>query len=383
MKAEFGHIFKDGGVILIMILALLIYATIYSLVYRNEVLRDIPVGVVDMSHTPASRQLVRVFDSTPNVNIGYMPESMEEAERLFHERKIYGIVYIPEDYERSLLKGTPAIVGVYVDASYFLMYRQIFSDVVAGLTGTGTEVEFSRLLAKGVNEPQAQATVNPVSFSVTNLYNPYLGYGTFLMPAILMVIIQQTLLIGIGMIGGTWREFGVYRKLIRPGERRLSVIPIVLGKATAYLAIYVVTIFYILTFHYKMFGYPMNGQFFDLLFFMVPFVLACIFLGIAISTLFRYRENSILFLLWSSVPVLLISGASLPKEAIPTWLFNLGKLLPSSSGVEGFLRVQSMGGNIMEVRPEVTILWILVAGYFIISCLGLRAVMNRKDVRGY
>ncbi len=50
-----------------------------------------------------------------------------------------------------------------------------------------------------------------------NLFNPYLGYGTFVMPAIIMVIIQQTMLIGIGMIGGTWREFGLYRKLCPAG----------------------------------------------------------------------------------------------------------------------------------------------------------------------
>lgn len=383
LKAEYGHIFKDGGVVLLMVLALLIYATLYSLAYRTEVLRDIPVGVVDLSNTPASRQLVRVFDATPNVHIEYKPGSMEEAEDLFYRRKIYGVIYIPEDYERNLLKGTPAIVGVYADASYFLMYKQVFSDVVAGITGTGSEVEFSRLLSQGINEPQAEAVVNPVSYSVTNLYNPYLGYGTFLLPAIIIVIIQQTLLIGIGMIGGTWREFGVYRKLIRPGERRLSTIPIVLGKATAYLSVYAVTVTYIFTVHYKMFDYPMNGVFYDILLFMIPYVLACIFLGIALSCLFRYRENSILFLLWSSIPVLLVSGASLPKEAIPTWIYNLGKVLPTSSGVEGFLRIQTMGASLSDVKPQVTTLWILCLVYFIISCLAIRVVLNRKDVRGY
>lgn len=383
LKAEYGHIFKDAGVVLFMVLAILIYATLYSLAYKNEVLRDIPVGVVDLSNTPASRQLVRVFDATPNVHIEYMPANMEEAQDLFFRRKIYGVVYIPEDYERNLLKGTPAIVGVYADASYFLMYKQVFSDVVAGITGTGSEVEFSRLLSQGINAPQAEAVTNPVSYSVSNLYNPYLGYGTFLLPAILMVIIQQTLLMGIGMIGGTWREFGVYRKLIRPGERRLSTIPLVLGKATAYLSVYTVTILYTFTFHYKLFGYPMNGSFYTILLFMIPYVLACIFLGIAMSTLFRYRENSILFLLWSSIPILLVSGASLPKEAIPHWIYNLGKLIPSSSGVEGFLRIQTMGATLIDVKSQVVTLWILCIVYFGISCFGIRTVLNRKDVRGY
>ncbi|MCC8035119.1 MAG: ABC transporter permease [Rikenellaceae bacterium] len=381
LMAEYSHIFTDAGVMLIMIFAILIYATVYSFAYKNEVLRDIPVGVVDNSMTPASRQLIRTFDAAANINVVYSPENMAEAEKLFFDRKIYGIVYIPDDYEKNLLKGVPAIVGVYVDASYFLMYRQVFSDVVAGLTGNGTEVEFSRLIAQGINAPQAEAVVSPVNFTLKNLYNPYLGYGTFLMPAIIMVIIQQTLLIGIGMIGGTWREFGVYRRLRTPGEKRLSTLPIVLGKATAYMSIYAVTLSYILSFHYRMFHLPMNAPIWNVLAFLIPYILACIFLGIALSTLFKYRENSILFLLWSSIPLLLISGASVPKEAIPGWLYNFGRIFPSSAGVEGFLRVQTMGANLADVRPEITTLWILCFVYLILACIGIRLVMNRSDVK--
>lgn len=381
LRTEYGHIFRDSGVILIMIFAIFIYATVYSLAYKNEVLRDIPVGVVDQSMTPASRQLIRTFDAAPNVKVEYTPESMEDAESLFYDRKIYGVVYIPDNYERNLLSGVPAIVGVYVDASYFLMYRQVFSDVVSGLTGTAAEVAFVRLVAQGINEPQAEAVVDPVEFELKNLYNPYLGYGTFLMPAIIIVIIQQTLLIGIGMIGGTWREFGVYRRLIVPGEKRLSTLPIVLGKATAYMSIYAVTLLYIFTLHYRMFHYPMNGALTDVISFLVPYVLACIFLGIAVSTLFRYRENSILFLLWTSIPLLLLSGASVPKQAIPGWLYTFGRIFPSSAGVEGFLRIQTAGATLSEVRPEVTTLWILCFAYLILACIGIRIVLNRSDVR--
>lgn len=93
-----------------------------------------------------------------------------------------------------------------------------------------------------------------------NLFNPYLGYGSFVMPAIIMVIIQQTMLIGIGMIGGTWSEFGLYKKLIPPGRRRMSTLPVVAGKAFVYASIYAVTLFYILGLHYKLFHFPTNGH---------------------------------------------------------------------------------------------------------------------------
>lgn len=111
------------------------------------------------------------------------------------------------------------------------------------------------------------------------MYNPYGGYATFIMPAILIVIIQQTLLIGIGMVGGTWRERGLYKTLIPRGEKRLSVIPIVLGKSTAYLSIYCATLLYVMGFHYKVFGYPSNGAAGDVVLFLIPYLLSCTFLG--------------------------------------------------------------------------------------------------------
>ncbi len=380
MRNEYKHIFTDGGVVLVMVGAIFIYSTIYSLAYGNEVLRNIPIGVVDMSQTQTSRSLAHLFDAGPNTYVAYNPTSMKEAEDLFFARKIYGVVYIPDDYEEKILGGMQATVSLYLDASYFLMYRQVFQEVVAGLMQTGTQVEFLRLVAKGATIPAAQAVANPVIYETHNLFNPYLGYGTFIMPAIIIVIIQQTLLIGIGMIGGTWRELGLYKSLAMPGRKRLSMLPVVLGKSVVYLSIYAFTVSYALGFHYWMFGYPMNGSLGTILLFLLPYMLACIFLGIALSTLFRYRENSILWLLWSSIPILLLSGASLPREAIPGWLLDFGKIFPSSSGVEGFLRIQTMGASLDDVLPELKTLWALAAIYLALACIGIRHVLRKQEV---
>lgn len=284
VRNEYGSIFTDAGVILVLVLALLIYSTLYSLAYGTQVLRNVPIGVIDMSNTSTSRQLINTFNAGPNVYVAYEPGDMDEAKHLFYDREIYGVVYIPSDYEEKLLGGQQAVVSLYVDASYFLMYRQAFQELVSGIGTTGAMVEFQRLIAKGANIPQATATTQPVIYQSHNLFNPYLGYGSFVMPAIIMVIIQQTMLIGIGMIGGTWSEFGLYKKLIPPGRRRMSTLPVVAGKAFVYASIYAVTLFYILGLHYKLFHFPTNGHTADIIAFLIPYLLSCIFLGIAVST---------------------------------------------------------------------------------------------------
>ncbi len=379
VRNEFRTIFTDGGVMLVLIFALLIYATVYSLAYGSQVLRDVPIGVVDQSRTQASRTLIETFNAGPNTYVAYEPSDMEEARELFYDRKIYGVVYIPADYERNLLGGLQANVAIYCDASYFLMYRQVFQELVTTIGQTGAMVEFQRLIAKGANIPQAQAVTQPVIYQSHNLFNPYLGYGTFVMPAIIIVIIQQTMLIGIGMIGGTWREHGLYRKLRPAGRGRMSTLPIVMGRATVYAAIYAVTCAYVLGVHYRLFHFPMNGSAGAVAVIMTLYVAACIAMGIAVSTLFRYRENSLLLLLWTSIPVLMVSGVSFPKEGIPEWLFNLGKLLPSSHGVNGFIRIQTMGASLGEVFAEVKWLVILTIVYGGLACIGTHQAIRREE----
>ena len=372
VRNEFRTIFKDGGVMLILIFALIIYATAYSLAYGSQVLRNVPIGVVDECRTPTSRSLIDTFNAGPNTYVAYNPTSMEEAKDLFFKRKIYGVVYIPSDYEEKLLGGLQANVAIYADASYFLMYRQVFQELVTGIGQTGAMVQFQRLIAKGANIPQATAATQPVIYQSHNLFIPYLGYGSFIMPAIIIVIIQQTLLIGIGMIGGTWREFGLYRKLIPANCKRMYTLPIVLGKALVYISIYAVTLLYIMTVHYKLFHYPSNGSTEAVVGLLVPYLLACIMLGIAISTLFRYREQSLLLLFWTSIPILLLSGASFPREAIPEWLYTLGQVFPSSSGVNAFI------ASLRDVMPELRILWAQVFVYGGLACIGIHVILTRQ-----
>lgn len=363
---------------LILIFALFIYATAYSLAYAPQVLRNVPIGVIDLSRTSTSRALTETFNAGPNTYVAYQPADMAEAKKLFFDREIYGIVYIPSDYEEKLLGGQQAVVAIYCDASYFLMYRQVFQEVVTTIGNTGAMVEFQRLIAKGANIPQAQATTQPVIYQARNIFNPYLGYGTFVMPAIIMVIIQQTMLIGIGMIGGTWREHGLYHKLCPAGRRHMSTLPIVLGRGLVYASLYAVTCFYILGLHYRLFHYPMNGATGTILLFMAVYMAACIGLSIAVSTLFRYRENSLLFLLWTSIPLLMLSGVSYPREGIPDWLFQFGQLFPSSHGVNAFIRIQTMGASLSEVFAEIKALVILAVIYGGLACIGIHLVIRRE-----
>ncbi len=379
-RQELRTIFTDEGALLILVFATLIYATLYSSIYGAQVLRDVPIGIIDESHTASSRQLISLIDAGPNVFVAYEPTDMVMARDLFFQRKIYGIAYIPADYERRLLDNSQTCIPIYCDASNFLMYRQVFQELVTSINFTGAEVELQRLIARDTDIRQIQATVQPIIYQSHDLFNPYLGYGTFVMPAVLMVIIQQTLLIGLGMIGGTRHEMKTESLSMLKISNPLSATPfIVLGRFGAHALIYGTIMAYILGIHYRIFDYPDNGTTTAVILFAAAYLAACISLALALSTLFRHREDSLILLLWSSIPILMVSGVSFPREGMPQWLYALGQLIPGSHGIQGLIRIRSMGASLHEVFPEIKALLFLAFLFSSMAYIGTYRTIKRVN----
>ena len=138
---------------------------------------------------------------------------------------------------------------------------------------------------------------------------------------------------------------------------------------------------YVLGVHYRLFNYPTNGSTWTLVLFLSAYMAACLALSIAVSTLFRYRENSLLLLLWTSIPLLMLSGVSYPREGIPDWLYNFGQIFPSSHGVNGFIRIRTMGASLQEVFAEIKALCILTVIYGGLACIGTHLAIDREERR--
>ena len=356
IKDEWRRIWLDEGVVLIVVFALFIYSIAYSLGYGGEVLDEVPIAVVDGDNGVISRTLTHEIDASPKVRVAYEVADMTEAEQLLNERRIWGAVAISPELDRDILAERQGRVAIIGDASYFLAYREVVEGAVAAVqTMNGAIIE----QRKGVYNPS-------ILFEQHNLFNAELGYGVFVMPAIILLIVQQTALIGVGMVSATRRE---------RGERYSAVSPIAItfGRTIAYFVIYALTLGFMLTVHYSLFDYPMRGAWWRCITVIVPYLLAVIFLAQTLGVLFRRRESSVVWLLWLSIPFLLVSGVSLPPQAFPQWLYILGKAVPSSSAVEAWIRVQTMGADLSDVIPEMTTLWALAAIY----CVGA-IVANRR-----
>ena len=261
VKEEWRAVWRDEGVSLIVVFALFIYGISYSLGYGGEVLDEVPIAVVGRGSGDATLRLVEMLDASPKLRVAHEACDMTEAERLLRQRKIWGIVAFAPDFERDLLAQRQAQVAILGDASYFLAYREVVSGAVATIQQMNAEIAATR---EGIYNP-------PIIYEQRNLFNPSLGYGIFVMPAIILLIVQQTALIGVGMVSATRREYGL---------RYASNSPFVIttGRTLVYLAIYALTLGFMLTVHYSLFDYPMRGAWWRCLAVLVPYLLSVIFL---------------------------------------------------------------------------------------------------------
>ncbi len=380
-KNELKEIFADSGVLLILIFAVIAYPIVYSTAYKNNVLTDVPVAVVDLDHTQASRTLSRMIDGTNQVNVHSKVNSLNEAEQLFWDNNVNGIVVIPSDFEKKLLKSEQAIIDIYCDASYFLIYKETLN---ASLQASGTlsaGVEIKRNMASGSSLNQAIQQQHPLDTKFFNLYNPSGAYGYFVMPGLILVIIQQTLLVGIGMIGGAGREKN-NKQLIAPGVMlRNGSFSVIMGKGLAYFSISLINSIVTLIWIHDWFNFPDKSNLIDVLMLLVPFLFSSIFLGLTISLLFKKRENAIIFLVFLSPIVLFLTGLSWPESSIPVLLHKLAYIFPSTKMIPAYLRLRTMGVGIQDIQYELVFLVVQMIVYYLLACLSFKYLAKKHSLK--
>lgn len=377
-KEELKMAVRDQGVLIFFLLVPLAYPLVYAFIYTNEVVREVPAAVVDDNKSAQSREYLRWVDGSPDIHIVSYCADMEEAKLLLKQQKIYGIIRIPETFSSDLTSGTQTRVSIYADMSGMLYYKALLLANTEASLKMNKEIQIQR--AGNTTGRQDEITVQPLDYEDVSLYNPQDGFASFLIPAVLVLIIQQTLLLGIGLSAGTARENNRFRDLVPIGLHYQGTLRIVLGKSSAYLLIYMAVAAYILCLVPKMFRLVQLAQPDTLLAFVIPFLLACIFFAMACSCLIRRREDCMMIFVFTSLPLLFISGISWPGSAIPPFWKIFSWLFPSTFGINGYIRIQTMGASLSDVLIEYRALWLQAGIYFLLTCFLYRRqiLLSRK-----
>ncbi len=367
---EMRQSFTDEGVLIFFILVPILYPLLYSWAYSNEVVREVPVAVVDLSHSHQSRQFIRQFDASPETKVAYFCTSLEEARALVGRQVVHGVLYFPTDFQTRTMRMEQTQVGVYCDMSLMLTYKAIYQTATSIASNMNSKIQIA--LSGNFTDREDEITTQPLAFEEVPLFNPTGGYGSFLIPCVLILIIQQTLLLGIGLTAGTAHDTKKHQSLAPISRHHNGIFRIVLGKSLAYFMIYAVISAYLVLVVPKIFGFTSLLSGGSLLALMLPYILSCIFFGMMLSCLVRHRENVLLLVVFSSIPFLFMAGISWPQSNIPGVWRSIAMLIPSTSGVQGFVRLNTMGATLADIKVEYQALWILTLVYFLATCVVYR-----------
>ena len=147
MLWEAKYIFRDRAVFFSFVIVAVLVSFLYTYLYSEETLQELPIGVVDEDNTSQSRQLLRMIDANSGVAIYSSYLNLSEAQKAFQQEQIRGIIAIPSSFSRDLQRGEQPSISVYADASYMLYYKQVLTAAKVSATYLNAGVEMKRTSA--------------------------------------------------------------------------------------------------------------------------------------------------------------------------------------------------------------------------------------------
>ena len=366
---EFKTISGSFAIVLVLMGGIFMYGLLYNYMYAPDVVRNVPVVVVDNSKTELSREYIRLLNATPQVDVIATGEDYPQAQELMKMDEVAGILYLPYDFTDRVSRGDESVFIMYETTNAFLNYLAM-QEASAGSMLALNDRYRPEMVVFLPSQAAAQLSVaKPINVAGTALYNYTEGYGTYLIPAVLIVIMFQTLLMVIGMVSGEERQFKllqVYRPTFGQAGR------LVIGKTFVYMMLYAVFSLFLLGLIPLIFDLPDIGNVWNIIMLLIPFLMATSFFGLTASIIFTDSDAPLLMIAFFSVGLIFLSGVSYPLELMP-WYWKLSHfLIPAAPATLAYVKLNSMGASMAEIHTEYVTLWVQCAVYFVLACWAYR-----------
>lgn len=376
IRREFVAISTSYAILLVLIGGIFVYGLLYNYMYAPNIVTNVPVAVVDNSHSQLSRNFIRWLDATPQTEIYDQAIDYHEAKEWMKTGKVQGIIYLPHDFEERVFRGDEAVFSLYATTDAFLYFEALQGSSSLVMLAINDKYRPDGAVFLPPQGLLAVAMAKPINVSGTALYNYTEGYGSYLIPAVMMIIIFQTLLMVIGMVTGEEYSTRGIRVYIPFGQGWGTATRIVAGKTFVYCSLYAVFAFFLLGLLPYFFSIPNIGNGLYIVLLMIPYLMATSFLGLAASRYFTDSEAPLLMIAFFSVGLIFLSGVSYPMELMPWYWKAAHYILPAAPGTLAFVKLNSMGASMADIRPEYITLWGQAGIYFLLSIWVYKKKLN-------
>ncbi|HDZ3730277.1 TPA: ABC transporter permease [Vibrio harveyi] len=352
IKTELRSVMTNPVVVLTVFGGVVFYSFLYPLPYAQQTPREQPIAIVNLDGSQTSLTLERMVDATPQVKVVARLHTIADAKQAFLNREITGFLVIPEHFYKDLMLGSSPTLAYAADASYFLVYGTVVEGLAQAGGTLGAQVKVSKMVIDGVPLSMASHDYSAIKLNMKPTFNPTMGYIEYVVPAVFVLILQQTLIMAVGLQTGTQRHGRGYWSQVPTGA-------LLLVRTLVFVAIYYLLSAYYFGFSFERLNVNHVANAGELLTLLLPFLLGCCGLGLWLGYLLPRRELVTLVVLVSSMPLIFLAGFIWPVESIPAPLLWFADLSPSTWAIKGFLALNQMGATWQQVAKHWTALWVL------------------------
>jgi ABC-2 type transport system permease protein len=365
--AEWRRVLSVPGAFMLLVVAPLIYGVYYPQPFLNQILRKIPIAVVDNDLSELSRRIVQTLDASGAVRVAIRANTYPEARAALDRGKAFAVVEIPPGTERDVLKGTKVHVPIYADATYLFIFRTMAAGIELAVETLTLDLAARGARPDGSLVKATLATSSPAEVLLQPIFNPVGGYASYIVPAAFVLILQQLLLIGASLL-----------TVLVQAEPQGRPFATVLGRGVAHLTIFVPALALYFIVLPRVYGFSTLGQPLQVFALASLFILATSFMGQAAGAWFKHPETPTLIFLGTSIPQLYLTGFAWPQEAIPQTVQAVGYIFPSNFAIDGLVRVDQLGASIWDVVHDWQGLWCLTIIYFALAVFSAYVVKPRE-----
>ncbi|VXB81290.1 MULTISPECIES: ABC transporter permease [Chryseobacterium] len=359
LKREIRNVSKDSSLFLILLLAPILYAFMYGSIYLNKGEEKVRLALIDNDGTAISRTLTQQLNSTPMIEIVPSSNISEAQEMMFHG-EVQGYFYIQSGFEKNIFLLKQTNVNLVLNASRFLPSSDLLSTATKVCLTVGAGVRKTYFNKQGMGEDEAMKMTNPINMDYRPLYNSGMTYGAFLLPGLLAIILQQTLLIGVAAAFTSEREEKKLLNLYQISKQNIS--KMIFGKSLLYFIVFMIFGFFFSVVNFSVFDVEVRGNYFDLAVVSALFIATIIVFGMLIGSFFKTKLFAFQVLVFSSYPIFLITGYSMPYQALPRFVQILSDMLPTSPFLKTYISIVQAGGSLSDNLSSVIhliVLWIV------------------------
>lgn len=362
---EFIQMRRDRITFAMMLGVPLLQLVLFGYAINNDP-KSLPAALVATSNDPYTRAIVAALQTTGYYRFDHVAQSAEEAEFLMARGDVSFVVTIPADFGRRVERGDNPQILIEADATD--------PAAASGAISTLSTVASQALLrAQGMQEAAAENARGQLDVVVHRRYNPE-GISQYnIVPGLLGVILQMTMVMMTSIALTRETERGTMENLLAMPS---SPLEIMMGKVLPYLAVGAVQVVVVLVASKLLFAIPFTGSMSLLLTAVLVFVLALVLLGYTISTIARTQMQALQLTFFFFLPSILLSGFMFPYRGMPGWAQIFGEIFPLTHFLRITRAVMLKGAELPAVAGEITWLVAFVALFAGVALVRFRRTLD-------